>query len=113
MASATISSLLADANSQDQRRAQQTSTLLALPTELRSMILENFFQSITVRQGFEGTNTRNTAILRVCRQLFSEALPLLPSVSFHFRSPVVMLDTLLPLPRETLEQIRHVRLKSF
>lgn len=89
-------------------------SLLTIPLELRLNILTFLFSTFTIRHGFEFTSTANTSILRTCKQLLQEALPLFaPNIRLHFRSPSVMLDALTALPRTTVERIRHIRLKSF
>lgn len=58
----------------------------------------------------EEERTQNTSILRTCRQLSNEALPLLAlNVLLHFASIVAMLDTLTTLPR----CLRQLRLKAY
>jgi hypothetical protein len=89
-------------------------TLLALPAELRLVIFEYLFHSITVRIGFEQTDTRSnhTSILSTCRLIHREAASLLTkNILLHFGNTPAMLDLLSTLPSSLLSQLRRVRVK--
>lgn len=59
------------------------------------------------------SSIQNTSILRTCRQLYSEAGPLLaPNILLEFSSTSTMLDTLTTLPPSIIENLRHMRLES-
>jgi hypothetical protein len=88
-------------------------TLLSLPVELRLDMYQHLFRSTTIRHGFSDPASCRTSILRTCRQIHNEAKPYLRNASFHFRSTVAMLDTLMTFSREQIEQIRCIRVKGF
>lgn len=88
--------------------------ILDLPVELRQSIYEAHFGSMTVVHGFDTPSTVNTGLLLVSRQIHDEAKPFLASaVSLNFASTAKMLDCLTEMPRETLSQLRHVRLVGY
>lgn len=91
-------------------------TFLTLPCELREMIYECLFNSITIHHGL-GCNKKTSnriAILRTCRQIQDEAQPFLAAnVQFQFRSTEVMLDTLMNLGSTIISKLRHIHVKAF
>ncbi|KAI9703260.1 MAG: hypothetical protein M1836_007826 [Candelina mexicana] len=90
------------------------STLLGMPVELRLMIYERLFRSLTVRHGFEVSSVKHSSILSTCRLIHQEAKPLLtPNISFHFRSTERMVDHLMILTPEQIQSIRYIRVKAF
>ena len=88
---------------------QNDSLLLSkVPIEIRKMIFEQFFRSITMRHGLGTTSTTYTALLH------SEASHLLAlNISLHFRSTETMLDCLTILPSDTIKSLRHIRVRAF
>ncbi|KAL1968329.1 hypothetical protein VTN77DRAFT_1858 [Rasamsonia byssochlamydoides] len=90
-------------------------SLLDLPAELRLMIFEFLFLSITVRIGFErNTPSTHTSILSTCRLINNEAAPLLAkNIVLHFGSTAAMLDVLTTLPLPLISQLRRLRVKAF
>jgi hypothetical protein len=93
-----------------------TPTFLTLPLELREMIYECLFSSITIRHGlgYNKKTSNRTAILRTCHQIEDEAQPFLAeNVQFQFRSTEVMLDTLMNLGSTIISKLRHIHVKAF
>jgi hypothetical protein len=88
--------------------------LLTIPVELREIIFKQLFGSITVRHGFGSTSSTHTSILRTCRQLHSEAKPLMaPNISLNFKNTEAMVDCLTTLSAVDIQNIRNIRLKGF
>ncbi|KAF2449458.1 hypothetical protein P171DRAFT_193343 [Karstenula rhodostoma CBS 690.94] len=89
-------------------------TFLTLPLELRELIYEEVFSSITIRHGFRTSSCNRTALLQICKQIHQEAWRHLPlNARFHFRGTETLLETLLSVDQAVVTRIRHVRIKSF
>lgn len=89
-------------------------SFFTLPLELRELIYEEVFSSITIRHGFRTSSSNRTALLQVCKQVHREGWRHLPlNVQFHFRGTETMLETLLSVDQAVVTRIRHIRVKSF
>ncbi|KAI9716094.1 MAG: hypothetical protein M1812_005521 [Candelaria pacifica] len=91
-----------------------TSRLLHIPPELRLMIFERLFRSVTARHGFEKSSIKHSSILLTNKQIHREAEPILaPNLLFHFRSTEKMVGHLMTLTPEQIRSIRYIRVKAF
>lgn len=89
-------------------------SFFTLPLELRELIYEEVFASITIRHGFRTSSFNRTALLQVCKQVHREGWRLLPlNARWHFRGTETMLETLLSVDQAVVTRIRHIRVKSF
>jgi hypothetical protein len=87
---------------------------LTLPLELRELVYEEVFSSITVRHGFRTSSSNRTALLQTCKQIHQEAWRHLPlNMRFHFRGTETMLETLLSVDQAVITRLRHIHIKSF
>jgi len=88
-------------------------SLLTLPLELRELIYEHVFGSITVRRGFGTKSYNRTALLQTSKQIHQEAWRHLPlNARFHFWGTEIMLKMLLSVDQAVVTRIRHIRVKS-
>ncbi|KAL6708986.1 hypothetical protein ACN47E_002113 [Coniothyrium glycines] len=99
-----------------------SSSLLALPLELRELIYTFLFSSYTIRHGFRhpsisGSSTdasNRISLLLTCRQVFAEAWRHLPlNCTFHFRGTENLLETLLSVDQNVITRVRHIRVRSY
>lgn len=99
-------------------------SLLTIPVELREMIYEHLFSTLTIRHGFKSsssttsepspTHINRTAILLTCRQIKAEAWRHLPlNCTLQFRSTENLLSTLLSIEQSVLTRLRHVCVRAF
>lgn len=81
-------------------------TLLGLPAELRRHIFIKFFRSVTLRAWY---SENDLAILRVCRQIYHEAAPLvLPNAPVRCCRNADVINTLARLGPTRITQLRHL-----
>lgn len=99
-----------------------SSSLLALPLELRELIYSFLFSSYNIRHGFKhandfeasGNSSNRIALLLTCRQVFAEAWRHLPlNCTFNFRGTENLLETLLSVDQNIITRVRHIRLRSY
>lgn len=99
-----------------------SSSLLALPLELRELIYGFLFRDYHIRHGFKHSDvttapaecSNRIALLLTCRQVFAEAWRHLPlNCTFHFRGTENLLETLLSVDQGVITRVRHVRLRSY
>jgi hypothetical protein len=107
-------------NMADSKSGRATSPLLRLPGEIRNQIYTYLFASTRLTFSFQSLGepseywtrpaAHSLALLRVCRRIHVETKNLwLPHVLFNFQGIEDLLDKLCPLPLETLQKIKHVR----
>ncbi|KLJ07244.1 hypothetical protein EMPG_17268 [Blastomyces silverae] len=89
-----------------------TLTLLDLPFEIRRLIFIFYFRSVRIRQKLtysDEAEKDQLAILRVCRQLYHEAEPLvLPNVQLFCYKNTEVIDTLTKMSSTQVSQLRHL-----
>ncbi|KAH8662914.1 hypothetical protein BGZ60DRAFT_412264 [Tricladium varicosporioides] len=89
-------------------------TLLGIPIELKRLVFNSLFSSITTRHGFETTSSTNTSLLRTCRHFYKIARPImLSNITLYFSSTCKFLDCLTTLTSGDIAQLRYIRTKSF
>ncbi|SPO06547.1 uncharacterized protein DNG_09237 [Cephalotrichum gorgonifer] len=88
-------------------RPNGPTTLLTLPWEIRHQIFTDLFRSTTFHS--HRPSAQYLSILRVCRQTYHEAAPLvLPNARVYCKGNAAMLRTLGRMNPEQITQLRHL-----